>query len=97
MAAATGHNATLIDVSQEVLDKSRSGIETNAARVARKLFKDDPDSASGFVADALARITYSTNLEECVASADLVIEAIVENMKIKQDLFRRIDSVGCSA
>lgn len=91
------HYATLVDVSQEVLDKSRSGIEKNAARIARKLFKDDPDSASGFVAEALGRISYSTDLGQCVASTDLVIEAIVENMQIKQDLFRRLDGVSFSA
>ncbi|EAT45914.1 AAEL002842-PA [Aedes aegypti] len=94
VAAATGHYATLVDVSQEVLDKSRSGIEKNAARIARKLFKGDPDSASGFVAEALGRISYSTDLEQCVASTDLVIEAIVENMQIKQDLFRRLDNIA---
>lgn len=94
MAAATGHNATLVGLSQEGLAKSRAGIEKNAARIARKLFKDDLDSANGFVADALSRIVYSTNLDEVVASTDLVIEAVVENTKVKQDLFKRIDDVS---
>lgn len=94
VAAATGHNATLVDLSQELLTKSREGIEKNAARVARKLFKDDLDSANGFVADALSRITYSTNLDEVVSSTDLVIEAVVENLKVKQDLFVRIDNIA---
>ena len=39
----------------------------------------------------LSRIQYSTDPEDVAKSCDLVVEAIVENVKIKQDLFVRLD------
>ncbi|XP_058829569.1 hydroxyacyl-coenzyme A dehydrogenase, mitochondrial-like isoform X2 [Topomyia yanbarensis] len=94
VAAATGHTVTLVDMSQQILDKSRTEIEKNANRFARKFFKDDPDSAHSLVTEALSRTSYTTNLEDAISSADLVIEAIVENMEIKKDFFRRIDDIA---
>ncbi|XP_058459750.1 hydroxyacyl-coenzyme A dehydrogenase, mitochondrial-like isoform X2 [Malaya genurostris] len=81
-------------MSQQILDKSRAEIEKNANRFARKLFKDDPDSVSSLVAEALSRTTYSINLEAAIASADLIIEAIVENIEIKKEFFKRIDEIA---
>ncbi|XP_055590891.1 hydroxyacyl-coenzyme A dehydrogenase, mitochondrial-like [Uranotaenia lowii] len=94
VAVATGHQAVLVDVNQTVLDKSRQGIEKNATRFGRKLFKEDPAAADVFVAEALSRLQYSTQLEQAVSGADLVIEAIIEKMTVKQDLFRKIDNIA---
>lgn len=94
VSAATGHEVTLVDVNQQVLDKSRSEMERNSSRMARKFYKEDPQAASALVAETLARVKYSANLEEAVKSTDLVIEAIVENMKAKQELFRRVDAIA---
>lgn len=38
-------------------------------------------------------LSLSTNAEEAVIKSDLVIEAIVEKLKIKQNLFKRLDTV----
>ncbi len=43
------------------------------------------------MAATLSRIQYSTKPEDVAGSCDLVVEAIVENLKIKQDLFSRLD------
>ncbi len=57
VAAQTGHNVTLVDVNQEVLDKSRARIEESVARVAkRKYGKEDPAEATRFVESTLARL-----------------------------------------
>lgn len=40
------------------------------------------------------RISYSSNAEEAVKTSDLVIEAIVENLEIKQKLFASLDKVA---
>lgn len=42
----------------------------------------------------MSRISGSTNPSEAVKSTDLVVEAIVENMGIKQKLFATLDAVG---
>ena len=39
----------------------------------------------------LSRIQYNTNPEEACRSCDLVVEAIVENMAVKQELFSKLD------
>lgn len=58
------------------------------------LFQDDTAKADGFVTEILSRINYSTNAENAVSNkCDLVIEAIVEKIKIKQKLFTSLDLV----
>ncbi|XP_055536747.1 hydroxyacyl-coenzyme A dehydrogenase, mitochondrial-like [Wyeomyia smithii] len=94
VAATTGHNTTLVDIDQSLLDKARSQIEKNTDRFARKTFKADLDSAKSFVSESLSNIRYTLGLEEAVSNADIVIEAIVESMKIKQQLFKRIDNIA---
>lgn len=42
----------------------------------------------------MGRINFSTDKEQSVQSADLVVEAIIENLKIKQDLFAALDAVS---
>jgi len=39
-------------------------------------------------------VSYTTNLEECVAGADLVIEAIPENLLLKRDIWAKIDLIA---
>ena len=42
VGAQTGHKVTLVDVSQDVLDKSNARIGESIKRVAKKKFKEDP-------------------------------------------------------
>ena len=44
-----------------------------------------------FIAATLSRIAYFTSPEEAARSCDLVVEAIVENIGVKQELFARLD------
>jgi len=55
--------------------------------------QDDPEKGEKLVQATLGRITYMTDAKKSVQSADLVVEAIVENLKIKQDLFKSLDTV----
>ena len=41
----------------------------------------------------LGRIQTHTNIEDVAGSADLVVEAATENVKIKLDIFRQLDSI----
>lgn len=83
----------MVDLNAQVLEKARGEIEKNAARLGRKFFKDDPQAAGALVAETLGRVKYCAELEAAVREADLVIEAIVENVKIKQEFFKKIDEV----
>lgn len=47
-----------------------------------------------FLQKVLRNVSTSTDAASVVHSSDLVVEAIVENLKIKQDLFGRLDMVA---
>lgn len=93
VAAQSGHNVTLVELNPSLIDKAKQSIEKNLERVARKQFKDDSAKVSAFVAESMGRIKGSTDIQEVVQHTDIVIEAIVENLSVKQKLFSSIDSV----
>lgn len=93
VAATTGHQVTLVEMNATLLEKARASIATNLERVAKKQFKDDPQGIKKFVSESLNRIQGSTDLAATVTTTDLVIEAIVENLAIKQKMFAQIDKV----
>ncbi|CAI5454032.1 unnamed protein product [Caenorhabditis angaria] len=84
-------NVTVVDNNQKALDKATKGIESSLKRVAKKKFADDAAAQDSLVKSVLDRITVSTNVSEGVKNADLVIEAIVENIDIKRKLFAEIE------
>ncbi|KAH1016275.1 hypothetical protein HUJ04_007524 [Dendroctonus ponderosae] len=94
VAAQNGNHVTLLEVNPELLQKAQTNIATNLTRVAKKLYKDDPNAAQQFVEDAKKRIQGTTKAEESVGDADLVVEAIVENMEIKHKLFKTLDEAA---
>ncbi|XP_072392338.1 probable 3-hydroxyacyl-CoA dehydrogenase B0272.3 [Diabrotica undecimpunctata] len=94
VAAQSGQNVTLVDVSSDVLKKSESNIQNSLGRVAKKLHKDDPAAGKKLVDDVLSRIQYLTEPQKGVQNADLVVEAIVENIDIKHKLFKSLDEAA---
>merc|ERR1712188_143747 len=90
VSAASGKNVTLIDVNQDVVDKGFASIQKSIGRVAKKKNMSDDE-----VAAIVGRITPSTEVASA-AGADLVIEAIVENLDIKRKLFTELDGL-CGA
>lgn len=94
MAAQTGHNVTLVEVNADLLKKAEASIGTSLARVAKKLYKDNPSEGEKFVTETRARIKGSTDAREAVKTTDVVIEAIVEKMEIKHKLFKSLDEVA---
>lgn len=80
-------------MDSSLIDKAKKSIEKNLERVARKQFKDDGAKISAFVSSSLARISGSTDVKETVKNTDIVIEAIVENLEVKQKFFSSIDGV----
>ncbi len=87
VCATGGLQVTLIDVSQEALDRGRATIEKNLGRQVAKerLTQDEMDAA-------LERIALSTSIEQGVAEADLVIEAVPEKVELKRTVFAQLDA-----
>lgn len=93
MTAQGGFNVTLVDLEAPLVDKAFRNIRGSLERVAKKQIKDD-SARKAFVDGVLSRIRGSTNMHDAVRSADLVIEAVVENLEVKQKLFASIDKVS---
>ncbi|XP_011566658.3 probable 3-hydroxyacyl-CoA dehydrogenase B0272.3 isoform X1 [Plutella xylostella] len=93
VAAQAGQNVTIIDVKPELLEKAQKSIKSNLVRVAKKTFKDDAAKAEQFVRDSFDRIKVSTKIEDG-ADVDLIVEAIVEKLDAKQELFKKLDDLS---
>ncbi|KAM4900780.1 hydroxyacyl-coenzyme A dehydrogenase, mitochondrial isoform 2-T2 [Sylvia borin] len=91
VAAASGHTVVLVDQSDEILKKSTKGIEESLKRVTKKKFADKPEAGAEFIKKTLKNLTTSTDAASVVHSTDLVIEAIVENLDVKNQLFKTLD------
>jgi 3-hydroxybutyryl-CoA dehydrogenase len=85
-AGLHGFEVALQDIDPSQLEKALAG---NRIHLDRRVEKGKL-SAAGRDA-ALARVHPVTGLEEAVAAADFVIEAIVERLDDKQQLFARLD------
>lgn len=87
VAAASGLEVTLLDVETRLTDKARATIAKNLEREVSKGKRTAGDRES-----ALSRLRTTTRLED-LASADAVVEAIVENEAVKKELFGRLDAI----
>jgi 3-hydroxyacyl-CoA dehydrogenase len=85
--ADAGLKVTLVEVSETAVEAARGRI----AAVYDRQTKQGRISAEARD-ERLARMQFSTKIE-ALAHADLVVEAIIENMDAKQDLFRRLSAV----
>jgi 3-hydroxyacyl-CoA dehydrogenase len=94
VGAQTGHKVTLVDLNKEVLEKANKRIADSVSRVAKKQFKDDADAAEKFKASVMDNISTDTTANKALETADLVVEAVVENMGLKQKLFKEYDGIA---
>lgn len=94
VAAQAGQQVTIVDQKQELLDKSLKGINASLQRVVKKKFADDAKAGEAYFKKTLGLIKTSVSAEEAVKETDLVVEAIIENMEIKQKMFAALDAAA---
>lgn len=87
--AQTGFNVTLIDVSAAQLEKAQATISKNLDRQVTKGTLTEEQKAA-----TLANLTTTTDIAAGVANADLVVEAATENVELKLNIFKQIDSAA---
>ena len=87
VCAQAGRDVTVIEVSEEFLSRGLSGIEKQLGKMVEKgkLAADDKEKI-------YARLRGATRLEEA-ADADLIIEAIIENLDEKNRTYSRLDQL----
>ena len=86
VSALGGYRTTVVDISDEILEKALGNMRTEMEK-AVSLGKLSPEQKD----KALAQLVPQTSLEKAAADADLVIEAVPEDMKLKIDTFSRLD------
>jgi len=86
-AAASGYDVTVVEVSDELIAKGLGGIEKSLARFAEKgAITAEQKEAT------LARLGGTTRLED-LSGADIIIEAIIENLPIKHETYAKLDRI----
>ena len=87
VAAQAGHKVVLIDLNQDVLEKAKADHLKIFQRLLEKgkITEIEKD-------EAIKNLNYETEYSK-LSSSGLVIEAIIEDLKIKHDVFRQIEEV----
>ncbi len=85
--ANAGIPVTIVEVSEEALDRGLKVVRGNYERSMR-----NGRFTAEQVEQRMALITPSTSMED-FAGVDMVIEAVFERMDIKQDVFRNLDRI----
>jgi len=89
--ASHGHRVSLLDVSEEVLAKAIENIRANLTLMAQNGIGSTED-----IEPSIKRIKVTRTLKEGAADAQFVVEAVTENLEVKQKLFQELDSI-CSS
>ena len=84
--ASFGHQVTMVDQSDEALERGKDAIATSLQRFVKKerIRQEEADAT-------LSRIHLSNQLAEGVAQADLVVEAVFEDEQVKKEIFAELD------
>jgi 3-hydroxybutyryl-CoA dehydrogenase len=87
VSAEAGYNVIMMDIKGEFVKKGLDAIGKGLDRKVKKGAMQESDKAV-----VLSRIKTSVVLKDA-KDADLVIEAALEDMKVKKDIFRQLDEI----
>lgn len=85
--ARNGYQVVGVEVDEDGTARGRQHLEHSTARAVRrgKLSEEDQQALLG-------RVTFATSMEE-LKDADFVVEAVVESVAVKKEIFRQLESV----
>jgi enoyl-CoA hydratase/3-hydroxyacyl-CoA dehydrogenase len=86
VAAMAGYTVNMRDIKDEFVQDGYEQIEWSLNKLAEKerISEDEAEAA-------LDRVTPLVDMEEAVGSADVVIEAVPEQMEIKEDVYKEVE------
>jgi 3-hydroxybutyryl-CoA dehydrogenase len=90
-AAAAGYPTVVRDVETALLDRGRAAIRSSLDKLVQK---DKLDS--GLRDAALGRLTFTTDLGD-LSGCDLIVEAVTEDLALKNELWRALDASAPAA
>ncbi|HYU27092.1 MAG TPA: 3-hydroxyacyl-CoA dehydrogenase family protein [Thermoanaerobaculia bacterium] len=86
LAALAGYDTVVHDADAAALDGARAAIESTLKKGIEKGKVSESDAAA-----ALERLQLAADLEEAARQADLIIEAVPEDLDLKQNIFSQAD------
>lgn len=87
--AQSGYEVSVRDIEDRFVQNGLNGIKKGLQR-----FFVDKGKMTQAEADAImARIKGTTDLKEAVAGAQLVVESVIEDLKVKQQVFRELEEL----
>ena len=84
--AQNGYKTNLVDIDEASLKK---GLETITKNLDRMVAKEKISATKK--TDTLSNISTYTNIAQGVKNADLVVEAVTENLELKLKIFKQLD------
>ena len=88
VAATAGHQVVLYDSNTKTLENARNNLENILKRLVEKGKIDKQTSKNIF-----GRIEFADGID-AFKDCGLIIEAVVENLEVKQNLFRDIEKIA---
>jgi 3-hydroxybutyryl-CoA dehydrogenase len=85
--AREGFKVVGVDQNDEGLDRGRQHLEHSTGRAVTRQKMTEEEQA-----EILGRISFSTELKD-LTDADFVVEAVVESVEVKKQIFRELDSI----
>lgn len=86
--ANKGYSVTLMDLSDDLLDQAVSNIRSNLAVMAQKNIGTQQN-----IEPVISRIKTTTDMTEAASGANFVVEAVSENLDLKQKVFQELDGL----
>jgi 3-hydroxybutyryl-CoA dehydrogenase len=85
--AKAGYQVSLYSRTQQTLDKAVESVKSNLSLLLQK------PAGSDEIEKVIGRIKPTTDLAQAVANAPIIIESVAEDLKTKQDLFKKLDEM----
>jgi len=86
--AVQGYSVSLVDLNDELLSKALQDVRSNLTLMAQKGI----GHLDG-IEPAIARIKTTVDLSEAAAGAQFVVEAVNEDLGLKQKIFKKLDAI----
>jgi 3-hydroxybutyryl-CoA dehydrogenase len=88
VCARGGFQTIMVDVSEEIVEKGLNSIKSFLNSQVKK-----GKMSSAEAEQILSLINTTTDLTKALSNVDLVIEAVFEDMELKKELFKKIDTI----
>ncbi len=89
LAALGGYETILQDVQEKALNAAQEKLDVILTKWVQKGKLSEDRKLAAF-----SRLQYTTDLEKAASGADLIIEAVVEKLDVKQEVFAKLEEMA---